>query len=112
MHASLQFSDTPKQQEQDITDLFERAKKRDVWWVTGTEAGPGAEPTGALLLRVGKAMGFNVWVPSEGKKGTPGWTTDAWLAVNTERIKKGSWKTGYELAIPGSRALYEQAGVD
>ena len=31
MHTSLQFSDTPAQQTQDVTDLFERAKKRGVW---------------------------------------------------------------------------------
>jgi hypothetical protein len=111
MHASLQFSDTPKQQEADITDLFERAKKRDIWWVTGTEAGPGADPTGQLLLRVGKAMGYKVWVPSENGKGVEG-ATDSWVAVDTRRIKKDSWKTGFEPGIPGSKALYAQAGVN
>jgi len=110
MHASLQFSDTPSQQEADITDLFERANKREVWWVTGTEAGPGAEPTGALLLRVGKAMGYKVWVPSE-KDGGAGSSTDCWVAVDLKRIKKDSWKTGYEPGIPGSKALYTKQGL-
>jgi len=107
MHASLQFSDTPKQQEQDITDLFERAKKRGTWFITGTEAGPGADPTGQLLLRVGKAMGYRVWVPSEGEG--QGRTTDCWVAVDSKRIK-GSFKTGYDFAIPGSAALYKKQG--
>lgn len=110
MHASLQFSDTPKQQEADITDLFERAKKRGIWFLTGTEAGSGAGPTGALLLRVGKAMGYHVWVPSEKDRGA-GSSTDSWVAVGNERIKKGSWKTGFELAIPGSGALYQKQGL-
>ena len=109
MHASLQFSDTPKQQEEDITDLFARAKQRGVWWVTGTEAGPGAGPTGALLLRLGKAAGYQVFVPSEGKG--EGSTTDCWVAVDSQRIKKDSWKTGFELAIPGSKALYQKQGL-
>jgi hypothetical protein len=109
MHASLQFSDTPKQQEEDIRDLFERAKTRDVWWVTGTEAGPGAEPTGELLLRLGKAAGYQVWVPSE-HKGV-GNATDSWVAVDSERVKKGSWKTGFEPGIPGSKALYTAQGL-
>lgn len=109
MHASLQFSDTPKQQDEDIRDLFERARAREVWFVTGTEAGPGAGPTGELLLRYGKAADFKVWVPSEGRGA--GSTTDCWVAVNADRIKKGTWKTGYEPAIPGSKALYKQAGL-
>jgi len=109
MHASLQFSDTPKQQEEDITDLFARAKKRGVWFVTGTEAGPGAGPTSDLLVRIGKAAGFNVWVPSAGKG--EGSTTDAWVAVNSERVQKDSWRTGYEFAIPGSASLYQKQGL-
>jgi len=110
MHASLQFSDSPKQQEQDIRDLFERAKTRDVWFVTGTEAGPGAEPTGELLLSMGKAAGYHVFVPSERDKGA-GSSTDCWVAVDSERIKKGTWKTGYEPGIPGSKALYIEQGL-
>ena len=109
MHASLQFSDTAKQKEEDIQDLFARAKKRGVWWITGTEAGPGAGVAGALLVRLGKEAGFNVWVPSEGKG--EGSTTDCWVAVASERIKKGSWKTGYEFAIPGSTSLYQKQGL-
>lgn len=114
MHASLQFSDTPAQQTQDITDLFERAKKRGVWFITGTEAGPGAEPTSDLLASIGKAAGYRVWVPSNMKKGSlgGGWATDSWVAVDADRIKKGSWDTGYEPAIPGSKELYKRAGVD
>jgi len=110
MHASLQFSDSPKQQTEDINDLFARAKERGVWFITGTEAGPGAEPTGELLLSVGKASGFKVYVPSE-RKGVGG-STDSWVAVNGERVAKGSWDTGYEPAIPGSKELYRRAGVD
>lgn len=114
MHASLQFSDTPAQQTQDVTDLFERAKKRGVWFITGTEAGPGAEPTSDLLASIGPEHGYRVWVPSNLKKGSlqGGWATDSWVAVRQDLIKKGSWDKGYEPAIPGSRALYEQAGVD
>lgn len=111
MHASLQFSDRPAQQEQDIKDLFARAKRRGVWFITGTEAGPGAEPTGELLLSAGGAAGYHVWVPSERKRGA-GSATDSWVAVDSDRIKKGSWDKGYEPAIPGSKALYEEAGVN
>ena len=111
MHASLQFSDRPAQQEQDIKDLFARAKKRGVWFITGTEAGPGAEPTGELLLSAGAAAGYRVWVPSERERGA-GSATDCWVAVDSSRIKKDSWKKGYEPAIPGSKALYKEAGVN
>lgn len=110
MHASLQFSDTPAQQQQDIRDLFNRAKKRGVWFITGTEAGPGAEPTGKLLLSIGKETGYHVFVPSE-QKGA-GSATDCWVAVDSSRIKSGTWKTGYEPVIPGSKALYKEAGIN
>jgi hypothetical protein len=109
MHASLQFSDRPAQQEQDIKDLFARARKRGVWFITGTEAGPGAEPTGELLLSAGAAAGYRVWVPSEHRG--PGRSTDCWVAVDSSRIKKGSWKKGYEPVIPGSKHLYAAAGI-
>lgn len=109
MHASLQFSDRPAQQQQDIRDIFNRAKKRGVWFVTGTEAGPGAEPTGELLLSIGKEAGYHVWVPSE-RKGK-GSATDSWVAVDSDRIKKGSWDKGFESAIPGSKALYAEQGL-
>jgi hypothetical protein len=108
MHASLQFSDSPAQQEQDIKDLFARAKDRDVWWVTGTESGPGAEPTGELLRKYGPAAGFRTFVPSEGKGA--GSTTDCWIAVN-KRYIDGKWTQGYETSIPGSRELYMREGI-
>ena len=109
MHASLEFGDTAKQKEEDITDLFARAKQRGVWWVTGTEAGPGAGTTGDLLNRLGKAAGYQVWVPSTGKGA--GSTTDCWVAVDSQRIKKDSWRTGFEPGIPGSGSLYEKQGL-
>lgn len=112
MHASLQFSDSPAQQEEDIKDLFARAQKRGVWWITGTEAGPGSGPTNKLLLSAGRAAGYKVWVPSSQPKGKPGWATDAWVAVDASRVKKGSWRRGYEMAIPGSGELYRRAGVN
>jgi hypothetical protein len=109
MHASLQFSDRPDQQKEDVTDLFARAQKRGVWWLTGTEAGPGAGPTSDLLEELGKAAGFKTWVPSAHKG--KGWATDCWVAVDLDRIEKGTWNTGFEPGIPGSHELYAEQGL-
>src|SRR3954470_24438899 len=38
-HNSMQFSDTKAQHAHDAKAIFARARKNDVWMVTGTEAG-------------------------------------------------------------------------
>lgn len=103
LHASLQYSDTAAQMRQDIGDLFNRAKDRGVWFLTGTEAGPGADPTEALLREHGERTGFRVFKPKQ--------PTDCWIAVARERID-GGWTKDYEVTIPGSSALYKALGKD
>jgi GH25 family lysozyme M1 (1,4-beta-N-acetylmuramidase) len=105
MHASLQFSDSDPQHTSDITKIFGRAKDRQVAWITGTEAGPGAGNTSDELLRIGEIAGYRMWVPSHQRKGKPGWATDCWLGVREDLIQKGSWTRDYLPAIPGSAEL-------
>lgn len=111
MHASLQFGDTDAQHTHDIEAIFGRAQDRKVSWITGTEAGPGAGNTSSELVRVGKAHGFRMWVPSsvKGASAAKGGTTDCWIAVAKDLIA-GNWEQGFDAVIPGSRALYEQSG--
>lgn len=113
MHASLQFSDSDKQHTQDLLALFKRAVDRKVAWLTGTEAGPGAGNTNDELIRIGKEMGYRVWVPSSKQKrpkGVKGWSTDCWIAVREDLID-GNWTVDFIPAIPGSSELYEAQGL-
>lgn len=111
-HASLQFGDTNKQHTADITKIFERANARKYAWIMGTEAGPGANNTSDELVRIGEDHGYKMWVPSamvkhDAKEGS---TTDCWIAVREDLVVSG-WKTGFDVAIPGSAELYKEAGV-
>lgn len=106
MHTSLQFSDTDKQHTIDIEAIFARADKRNVAWITGTEAGPGAGNMSDELVRVGDALGYRMWVPSAQKKGRPGWATDCWIGVRKDLIA-GGWEKGYDPVIPGSSELLD-----
>lgn len=103
MHASMQFSDTPAQMTSDVGRLFDRAERRKVAWVTGTEAGPGAEPLTELLKDIGADHGYRVFKPKA--------PTDCWIAVDSERITKGSWDQGYIPVIPGSAHLEKEGLV-
>lgn len=105
MHVSMQFSDSPKQHTSDITAMFERATRRKIAGITGTEAGPGADITSAELLRIGKDAGYRVWVPSAQKAGKSGTSTDCWIAVRRDLIDSG-WTRGFIPTIPGSEELY------
>lgn len=109
-HVSLQFSDTAEQHTSDIERIFDRAVNRRHAWVLGTEAGPGANNTSKELLRIGKAHGYRMWVPSDQNKGA-GSSTDCWLGVRSDLVVSG-WKTGYIPVIPGSSQLYSEQKLD
>lgn len=109
-HISLQFSDSNEQHHADIMRVFNRAKARNIAWVTGTEAGPGSGNTAKELVEISKRFGYKPWVPSQQSKGG-GRSTDCWLAVR-EDLVNGKWNTGFLPAIPGSGELYDRAGVD
>lgn len=102
-HSSLQYSDSPSQHTSDIEKLFKRANLRRYGWITGTEAGPGANNTSDELERVGREHGYHMYVPSAGKG--QGWATDCWLGVRKDLIS-GNWEDGFDPIIPGSKELY------
>lgn len=83
MHASMQFSDGPAAMERDAKNIFKRARERDYWFVTGTEAGPGAGPLDSLLREYAEANGFRYWAQK---------STDVWYAVAKDVIH-GDWST-------------------
>lgn len=110
-HAPLEFGDTRAQHEHDIEKIFDHAVSRRWAWITGTEAGPGAGTTGDLLLRIGKAHDYKMWVPSAMLgRGHPGVTTDCWVAVRKDIIA-GGWERGFIPVIPGSGELYAKQGL-
>lgn len=82
MHCSMQYSDTPDQMNADANAIFARAAKRDVGWVTGTEAGQPA--LRAALKSACEKYGFRFYVHA-----------DSWVAVSRERID-GNFETGFE----------------
>lgn len=81
-HASLQFSDTRAQKQADLDTLFERALKKDYWWLTGTEA--GEMPYTRLLHLACQSHGFRLHR----------WRGN-WIAVQRERIKRGTWDSSH-----------------
>lgn len=78
MHCSMQFSDNTKQKQSDAERLLDRAKKRNVLWLTGTEAGAGQSLDLRRALREeSNAHGFHFWQhPS----------SDSWLTINRDFI--------------------------
>jgi hypothetical protein len=94
-HASMQFSDTDKQQKRDAERLFGRAEDKQYRWITGTEAGPGSD-LAKYLRGSAREAGYRFFSPKA--------PTDAWVAVDEGFIKE-SWDTGYIPVIPGSAQL-------
>lgn len=101
-HASMQFSDSNRQMVEDVNRIFDRMVERKVSWLTGTEAGPGADPLTDLLRQGAKEHGYRFFKPK--------FPTDCWVAVSRDLIT-GNWETGYENVIPGSSALYKEQGI-
>jgi len=107
-HASLQFSLSRKEKEEDIERIFERCARRGAAWITGTEAGRGAGGSAKLLLDIGHTFGYTLWVPSL----EPHIDTDAWIAVSNSMLASDLFKTDYLPVIPSSRELYKRQGVN
>lgn len=99
-HVSMQFSDTPEQMRQDVAAVFARAKERDYAWLTGTEAGAGADPLDKLLRAAAKAAGYRYFRPRR---------TDAWIAVREDLIA-GGWRTYYAKVIDGEAGKFTDKG--
>lgn len=111
MHASLQFSDSRKQHQEDVTKIFDRAANRKVDWITGTEAGPGAKDIEEKIFAAGQEFGYKVWVPQLQPRSKPGWATDSWVAVRREIVVPKTFRKGWIPVIEGSNHIYEQQGL-
>lgn len=94
MHASMQFSDTPRQMTEDVDKLFARAVKAKAAWITGTEAGAGADPMRELLEAASKKNGYRFYMAK---------SQDAWIAVN-ENLIEGGWQPYFSGKIVDGRA--------
>lgn len=81
MHASMQFNDSDAQKRSDIGDIFERAEKRKVSWITGTEA--GEQPMRSIIKAFATEYGFAVHT----------WR-DNWICVRKTIIARDSWDHG------------------
>ena len=80
MHVSMQFSDTKRQKQDDALKIFDRAARRKVAWVTGTEA--GEKVLRDALRDQARAHEFRF---VEFKSN--------WIAVARSMIDKGTWTT-------------------
>lgn len=96
MHCSMQFSLSEAKTRADVNEIFARAQKAGVVWVSGTEAGDSKHPVRPALKELAPKYGFRV---DFGK-------TDGWVAVREERITKGSY-TQDEIVV-----LSPQDGVE
>lgn len=82
-HNSLQFSDSPKQQEHDIRKIFVQGTRYPI--KTGTEAGQGAVPNANRELLEEFAEEFNHAINFGG---------DSWVAIDRSIIKPRSLERG------------------
>lgn len=89
-HASMQFSDSTRQQSHDVEKIFTQLNA-DI--ITGTEAGPGAGELGRLLREGGKKHGYHMYVAPSG--------TDCWIAIRKSVVKRVVNKS-YTKIIPRS----------
>ena len=105
-HASLEFLDRAREKQHDVHQIFERARKSGLRWVTGTEAASGGGPLAQLIHDEAKKHGFRSWVPS-----LNGINTDCWIAVDKEFFTKGSISRDYIPVVPSSEAFYAERGM-
>lgn len=96
-HISMQFSDTPEQMRADAEAIFSRAKKKHVAWITGTEAGRGADPLRSLLKEAADQNGYRFWMGSG---------SDTWFAVSRDLIDSGWEAYKGPPVIPGKAGQY------
>ncbi|MCY4726714.1 hypothetical protein NYO98_10530 [Nocardioides sp. STR2] len=93
MHASMQFSDPMGQKEHDIEAIFERAERRGVAWITGTEASTKAYRK--MIRKVAKRHGYRLHVKGHNA---------SWIAVRKSLIT-GGWSSGFVRVIPPANEI-------
>jgi hypothetical protein len=81
-HVSMQFSDSERQKQGDAKKIFERAVKRHLAWITGTEA--GQQELRQALTEEATRSGYRFYVRA-----------DTWIAVQKALIVKGTYQTGF-----------------
>jgi hypothetical protein len=98
MHVSLQYNDSPAQQQADADAVFKRASARDVWWLTGTEANTAAN---AKIQRAAATRWAYRYYRGEG---------DVWIAVDGNRAQ-GGIDTEWTPVVKGKAGRYPNRGV-
>ena len=85
-HTSMQFSDSVGQHKHDAKAVFDRAVKRNIWAMTGTEAGAGRSNHDLrdALIAEAKRHGFYIQAHKDGE----------WVALNRKYLE--SFEKGYE----------------
>jgi hypothetical protein len=106
-HASLEFLDSRPEKQHDVHQIFQRASKNGLAWVTGTEAASGGGPLAQMIQDEAKKHGFKPWVPSLNTI-----NTDCWVAVNRDFMQKGSFRRDYIPVVPSSESYYRERGID
>jgi hypothetical protein len=91
MHCSMQYSDSPRQQRQDLERIFDRAITRKVLSVGGTEA--GEEKFRRLIIEVAGVHGYRVASVNN---------NDAWVAVRRAEVVADTWDQYYSGVIVSS----------
>jgi len=102
MHASLQFSDSREQQRADITRILNRAKSREVAWLTGTEAAASASGNSNHELLEDLAPKFGYRYARRGG--------DSWVAVSKDWVD-GGWDVYSEQIVPGEAGDHSAKSV-
>lgn len=89
-HTSLQYKDTPKQQEHDIKLLFSKGQMYPI--KTGTEAGPMNSQNRPLLIEYAEEYGHYIH-----------FAKDNWIAVDRDIVKKGSFERDHVFIIDNDK---------
>lgn len=108
-HASLQFSDTEKQKEEDVITIFEHAQSRDYWWITGTEAtgrraGSNDKASAFFLRKYARSYGYYFFMEPR---------NDSWILIKMDRVDwiNSTKNYFYRKVLPGVAKQHGQKGV-
>lgn len=85
-HTSMQFSDSLAQHKSDAKKVFDRAVNKDVWAMTGTEAGSGKKNHDLRDALIEEAKDHDFYIQAHG--------TGEWVALSKKHLT--SFQKGFE----------------
>lgn len=94
----LEFNDPSRQKKRDIQNIFERADRKNLWWIGGTEG--GRADSQEYLHQFSDKHNFRLFI-----------SHSLWLAVNREVIVPHSWDQHWMPVVESSEGEGQHADL-